>query len=106
MNKENLLFNWWYRNVSKYLTRKEAIEIGREALGEMGQFLNKRDYKVDKIIYLRHRCWALSFPILHKKFDELLSAKQRMNFTEIRPAISDIEQRVKALNNDFEQACA
>ncbi|MCM8540935.1 MAG: hypothetical protein NE328_11725 [Lentisphaeraceae bacterium] len=95
-------FDWWYENVSDFLTEREAKDLSKEALDEICIFLDKKEYKSENIIYLRGKCRSLAFPVLFHKFDKLLQLRLQRNHFDEWTILKDISQRTSKLKHNFD----
>ncbi|MCM8527813.1 MAG: hypothetical protein NE327_14930 [Lentisphaeraceae bacterium] len=96
-------FDWWYENVSDFLTENEAKDLSKETLDEICIFLDNKEYKAKNIIYLRGKCRTLSFPVLFHKFDKLLQLRLQKNHLDEWSLINDISERTCSLKENFDQ---
>jgi hypothetical protein len=104
MKHRQLKFSWWYRNISRFLTREEALSMSRKLLDDICDFLDHREYNISKAIKLRHRCWMLCFPLLHNQFSELIKTINSEGHISARPAVERMKKRVQELVADFTRA--
>ena len=94
-------FDWWYENVSDYLTETEAKNMSKEVLDEISLFLDKKEFRNKNIVYLRGKCRALAFPVLFHKFDRLLKRRLEDNYIDEWNIIKEISNRTSNLKENF-----
>jgi hypothetical protein len=104
MKYSQFKFNWWYRNVSRFLTREDALSVSHELLDDICDFLDHRKYNITKAIKLRDRCSMLFFPLLQNQLSELIKNTNSEGHISTRSPVERMEKRVQELVGDFTRA--